>query len=165
MISHAQTINALARFICDNETVRAACVSQFGCGLLVIRDAFGAKGLPGVAEAPFCFLYRGDETDIGQSDENTFTVYLIIGVDGNTDNGSAPSTIEVQRTGTTNGLVSNGCIDAAETIRDTIISALRSASVGMPLLKVTLNEYSVADYPLQCARAVLHFSEPLTMEG
>lgn len=165
MATHGETINALARLICASENVRAACVGSFGRGLLVIRDAFGANGLPGVKEAPFCFLYRGEDTDIGQSEEDTFTVFTVVGVDASTADGTAPAETQIPRTATANGLVSSGCIDAAESLRDTIISELRSASVGMPLLRITLNEYSVADYPLQCARAVLHFAAPLTMEG
>ena len=161
MSPHEDIKLAVARAIANSEEIRAYCVENFGRGLAVIVNVYGAEGHPGEKEAPFCWLYSDGTNDSGFVDEETFEIVCVVGA---VDPSPAPSrNVLAERTATRNGLQVAGIAAQVEALRELIYNVVNSGSYGAIFRTATRTEADVADYPLEWAEMRLSFFEPETI--
>ena len=163
MTGHEQIKSNIAHVLADSEAVRAFCVENFGRGALVIVNWFGSDGEPGETESPFIFIHSANGTnDAGFVDEETFSVEIVCGA---VDESEEPTRrTEVERTATSNGLVTNGIAVKLEALRQIVEGVVKdAASVGAVARTFTREESSTQDFPLEWVRLTVEFFEPQTL--
>lgn len=161
MSPHEDIKLAVARAIAGSEEIRAYCVENFGSGLAVFVNVYGAEGHPGEKDAPFCWLYSDGTNESGFVDEETFEIVCVVGA---VDPSPVPKRVAYQeRTETQNGLQVNGIAAEVEALRELICNLIDSGSYGAIFRTATRTEADVADYPLEWAELRLSFFEPETI--
>ena len=161
MIGHEYIKQQVAFAIANSTEIRDFCIREFGRGLQVIVNAYGAKGWPGEEESPFAFLYSDGENESGNVAEETFEIVCVIGAASATD--GTDCVTEAPRTNEQNGLVINGMAEKIEALRGIVEEIVRAGDFGAVLDTTTRTESAVLDWPLEWATLRLGFYEPETL--
>ena len=161
MIGHEYIKQQVAFAIANSAETKDFCIREFGRGLQVIVNAYGAKGWPGEEESPFVFLFSDGENESGNVDEETFEIVCVVGAASATD--GTDCVTEAVRTDEQNGLVINGMAEKIEVLRGIVEDIVRAGDFGAVFDTATRTESSVLDWPLEWAMLRLSFYEPETL--
>lgn len=162
MVAHETLKLNLANAIAADPEITALAIQHFGRGLDIIVNRYGAQGIPGEKEAPFCFIYSDGENELGDVGDRTFEIVVVV---GGVDKSVTPSVTRIaERTSEASGVVVYGIQQVLEEIREKIMKLAEKSLNGALFNTATETENSVLDYPLEWAKARLNYYEPETLD-
>lgn len=162
MIAHETLKLNLANAIAADPEITALAVENFGRGLDVIVNRYGAQGFPGEKQAPFCFIYSDGENELGDVGERTFEIVVVV---GGVDRSATPRVHRVaERTDEASGVVVYGIQAVLEEIREKVMKLAEKSVHGAIFNTATESENSLLDYPLEWSKARLNYYEPETLD-
>ena len=162
MIAHETLKLNLANAIAADPEITALAVENFGRGLDVIVNRYGAQGFPGEKQAPFCFIYSDGEIELGDVGERTFEIVVVV---GGVDSSATPRVHRVaERTEQASGVVVYGIQGVLEELREKVMKLAEKSVHGAIFNTATESENSLLDYPLEWSKARLNYYEPETLD-